>query len=130
MEKCVYCGNQLPEKPLTVKVKETDFEVCSQTCQQASEKYLARDKKLKMVLYLVVFAAAIVIILTAIAEGSMVGANIAQIAVGLAFIVLPYPISNFTTFKSCPVRTTVLITRIVGAVLLVSGVVFLLGALL
>lgn len=129
MDKCVYCGRDLPENPPTIKVKETDFEVCGEACKQAGEKYLARDKKLKLPLYLIILAAAVVIILTAVTRASMVGANVMQIVVGLAFILLPYPIANFTTFQSVPVRRVVLITRIIGVVLALWGIVVLVGAL-
>lgn len=130
MAKCVYCGGKLADAHPEVKVKERAFPVCSDNCMLATEKYLRRDRKFKLLLYIIILAAALVILYTAISAGNMLPANIAQIVVGIAFVLLPYPISAFTTFESCPVRTVVIITRVIGVFLVVFGAVLVAAALL
>jgi len=123
---CVYCGGNLPEKPLRVRVKETTFHVCSIECQSAAERYLALDKRFKLPLYIVIFAAAVVILITAISDGTMFYSHIMQIVVGAAFFIWPYPVSVFTTFQNSPIRFIVRVTRVVGSFLAVFGIILLL----
>ena len=126
---CVFCGQPFEERPLRVKVKERTFPICSETCKIATEQYLAKDKKYKLPLFLVIFVAAIIIMITAITEGNMLAANVMQILVGLAFILWPYPVANFTTFEKCPIQTTKRIIRIIGFILAFFGVILVINAL-
>lgn len=125
---CVYCGTSLEGEAYHVQVKSTDYEVCSAECKAAGEKYLERDKRFKLPLFLVIAAAAVAIILAALSEKNTTGAYIMQILVGLAFVALPYPVMNFSTFKNCSIKRTTLITRIIGAFLAVFGAIVLLGS--
>lgn len=120
---CVFCGQPFGARPLRVKVKERTFPVCSETCKHSTQDYLAKDKKYKLPLFLVIFVAAIVIMLTALRAGNMLGAHVMQVLVGLAFMVWPYPVANFTTFERCPIVTTKRIIRVVGFALAAFGII-------
>ncbi|MDR0850922.1 MAG: TRASH domain-containing protein [Clostridiales Family XIII bacterium] len=126
MEKCVYCGKELPEKPVDIQVKNTTFQVCSDTCEAASQEYLRKDKKFKTVLYGIVLLTAIAVLISALSGGSnMLVAHIFQIAVGIAFFIFPYPISYFTTFRSCSISTVIKICKVIGVLLALSGILFI-----
>ena len=126
LKTCVYCGRVLPEKPVEVKVKTTTFNVCSDECRLETERYLALDKRFKLPLYIVIMAAAIVTLIIAISGGNMNYSYIMQVAVGIAFVIWPYPVSIFTTFQNNSIQFIVKVTRVVGIILAVFGAILLL----
>ena len=128
MEKCVYCGKPVPEKPLEFRIKNTVLTVCTEECLEATNKYFAKDRTYKALLYLIILAAAVVIVITAFANGgsNMLAANVMQIIVGLAFILFPYPVSVLNTYKNCSIVTIIKGSRIAGWILALSGLAFVL----
>lgn len=130
METCVYCGKELPEKPYKAKAHTRSFAVCSEDCKQKTETYVQKDKKWKTLMYLLIFVGGIGFLLSAIFGGdNMLGAYIGQVIGGLAFLLLPYPITSFETFHAMSIRGVTRLCRVIGAVLTVWGIV-LLGMLL
>lgn len=128
MEKCVYCGKALPEKPFKAKVHTRSFAVCSAACRARTETYVARDKRFKLVMYLLIFAGGLGFIISAMfgkGAHAMLGAYTGQILAGLAFLLLPYPISSFETFHAMSIRSVTRLTRIIGAALVIWGFVLL-----
>lgn len=129
MEKCVYCGKELPEKPVKVKVKTRSFDVCSDGCSKETETYLANDKRFKTALYLLVFAGGIGFVISSFFGGDgpmrMLGAYIGQLVAGLAFLFFPYPIISFESFHATSIRAVTLLTRIIGLLLAVTAIVFM-----
>ena len=128
MDKCVFCGKPVPEKPLEIRIKNTVLSVCTEECLAAANTYFAKDRTYKMLLYMIILAAAIVIIITALANGgsNMFAAHVMQIIVGLAFILFPYPVSVLNSYKNCPIVTIIKGSRIVGWILALSGLAFVL----
>jgi Mn2+/Fe2+ NRAMP family transporter len=127
MEKCVYCGKK-GEKLDRFKAVTQYYPICSEECKTKARDYVKLDKRFKMPLYFIIFACAITILISAI-KGTMSQAlYIAQIVFGVSMIVLPFPISSFETFKKCPIRTTKLITRLVGLVFVAAGSMLMLFA--
>ena len=55
----------------------------------------------------------------------MIGAYIGQLAAGLAFVALPYPVTSFESFRAMSIRGVTRLTRIIGLVLSVSAVLLL-----
>lgn len=95
MEKCVYCGRDLPEKPYKVKVHTRSFDVCCKECSEQAAHYVKQDKRFKTALYLLVFAGGLGFMFSAFFGGEsplrMIGAYIGQLAAWLAFVAFPYP---------------------------------------
>lgn len=95
MEKCVYCGRDLPELPYKVKVHTRSFDVCCKECSEQAAHYVKQDKRFKTALYLLVLAGGMGFMFSAFFGGEsplrMIGAYIGQLAAGLAFVALPYP---------------------------------------
>lgn len=134
MDKCVCCGKDLPQKPIKVKAHTRSFEVCSDACKQGTQTYLARDKRFKTALYLLVLVGGIGFAISAFFGGDgpyrMVAAYIGQLIAGVAFLAFPYPVISFESFHAMSIRGVTRLTRIIGALLAASGLVFLLLALL
>lgn len=125
---CVYCGKNLEngKAPFRAKAITRDFPVCSETCKEATEAYVEKDKKLKVFLYLVLFFAAIGIFI-----GAIFGENPkiycpCVMAAGLAFIFFPYPISSFETFLDNSIKSVTRLTRLIGLIVFAAGLFFLL----
>lgn len=128
MEKCVYCGKDLPEKPYKAKAHTRSFAVCSEDCRAHTETYVARDKRFKLAMYLLIFVGGMGFLLSAMfgkGANTMLGAYIGQIIAGFAFLLLPYPVSSFETFHAMSIRGVTRLSRIIGAVLVVWGIVLL-----
>ena len=53
MEKCVYCGRDLPELPYKVKVHTRSFDVCCKECSEQAAHYVKQDKRFKTALRVV-----------------------------------------------------------------------------
>ncbi|WP_283673404.1 hypothetical protein [Butyricicoccus sp. Marseille-Q5471] len=129
MEKCVYCGRDLPEKPVQAKVHTRSFEVCSEQCRTRTEQYVKNDKRFKTAMYLLIFVGGTGFVISAFFGGTdslhMLGAYIGQLVAGLAFLLMPYPVSSFESFHSMSISGVTRLTRIIGTVLSVSAVVLL-----
>ena len=124
---CVYCGKQMitDKAPFYVKVKTREFPVCSAECQKGTEAYLANDRKYKLPFYLCLMVCAVMVLI-----GAFMGENPyflypALMIGGFGVAVFPYPISNFETFFSSPIKRTTLITRVIGIGFLLLGAFFL-----
>lgn len=132
-ERCIYCGNSLGEgnNSFTAMVRIRRFHTCSAPCQAAAERYVQQDRKEKTWLYLIVFAGAIGIMVSAlgIAGGATRFVMYGSILLaGLGFLLFPYPITSFETFLTCSIRKVTAISRGVGALLCVLAVLFFLLA--
>lgn len=129
MEKCVYCGKNLPEKPLKAKVHTRWFDTCGEQCRTQTELYVKKDKRFKTAMYLLVLAGGLGFVGSAFLGGagpeSMLGAYIGQLLAGLAFLFLPYPVSSFESFHAMSIRGVMRLSRIIGAALSGSAVVLL-----
>nr|WP_319489874.1 TRASH domain-containing protein [uncultured Caproiciproducens sp.] len=128
MEKCVYCGKNLPEKPLKAKVHTRSFDVCCEDCKIAAEKYVGRDKRFKTALYLVIFLGGIGFIVSAMfcsGRYAMLAAYLGQTVAGLALFFLPYPVTSFETFHNMSIKGVTMLCRLIGAGLAVWGIVLL-----
>ncbi len=129
MEKCVYCGRDLPEKPYKVKVHTRSFDVCCKECSEQAAHYVKQDKRFKTALYLLVFAGGLGFMFSAFFGGEsplrMIGAYIGQLAAGLAFVAFPYPVTSFESFRAMSIRGVTRLTRIIGLVLSISAVLLL-----
>lgn len=128
MERCVYCGKELPEKPYKAKVHTRSFNVCCEKCKTKTEEYVTRDKRFKTAMYLLIFLGGIGFLVSAMfgsGEYSMIGAYVGQVIAGLAFLFLPYPITSFETFHNMSIKGVTLLCRIIGVVLTVWGIILL-----
>lgn len=128
MERCVYCGKTLPEKPYKAKAHTRSFSVCSEDCRVRTEAYVARDKRFKLAMYLLIFLGGLGFLGSAVfgkGTHAMLGAYIGQIVAGAAFLLLPYPITSFETFHVTSIRKVTRLSRAIGAVLVVWGIVLL-----
>lgn len=129
MDKCVCCGKSLPEKPIKVKAHTRTFEVCSEDCKQDTQNYLAKDKRFKTALYLLVLLGGIGFAISAFFGGDspyrMVAAYTGQLIAGMAFLALPYPVISFESFHAMSIRGVTRLTRIIGTALAASAVCFL-----
>lgn len=128
MERCVYCGRKIEEeKPLAAKAHTRTFPVCSEPCKAGTEQYVVRDKKYKMRLYMVIFVAALAILGTLVFERDMRLMYGVQVIFGIAFFLMPYPITSFESFQSCPIKVVVRICQGVGIAFAVFGLYLLLA---
>lgn len=128
MEKCVYCGRDLPEKPFKAKAHTRKFDVCSEECKEKTERYVAQDKRFKTLMYLMIFVGGIGFVVSAMfgkGANSMLGAYIGQIIAGVAFLFFPYPITSFESFHAMSIKGVTRLCRIIGIVLVVWGIVLL-----
>ncbi|MDO4269679.1 MAG: hypothetical protein Q4C72_02025 [Eubacteriales bacterium] len=129
MEKCVYCGRELPEKPLKAKAHTRSFNVCSEECRARTEEYVQKDKRFKTAMYLLIFVGGLGFLGSAFFGGNgplyMLAAYIGQLVAGLAFLLLPYPVISFESFHAVSIRGVTRLSRIIGALLSVSAVVLM-----
>lgn len=128
MERCVYCGRKIEgEKPITAKAHTREFSVCSEACKAGTEQYILKDKKYKMALYLTIFVAALTILGTLVFQGNMRLMYVVQVVFGIAFSLMPYPVSSFESFYSCPIKVVVGICRGVGIAFALFGLYLLIA---
>ena len=127
-DKCVYCGKPVTGSPKTVsvagRITTKSFPLCSTACKDSADAYIAKDKKLKKYMYLMVLAAAACILVSALSTNLGMLMYLGLALSGVAFIVFPYPISMFETFQRRSIKSVILICRILGAVLIVLAAVF------
>ena len=128
---CVNCGKffENGHAPLEVRAISRDFPVCSEECKAATERYVENDKKYKTVLYLIMFFAAIGIFIGALFSENPKIYCPCVMAVGLAFIMFPYPISSFETFLNHSIKKITLLTRTLGVIILGAGTFFLINSI-
>lgn len=134
MDKCVYCGKDLPEKPWKAMVHTRSFETCCEYCCAQTELYVQKDKRFKTLMYLLILAGGLGFVGSAFFGGtgsfSMLGAYIGQLIAGLAFLLLPYPVTSFESFHAMSIRGVTRLSRIIGALLTVSAVILMVMTLL
>ncbi|QNK40874.1 eL24 family ribosomal protein [Caproicibacter fermentans] len=128
-ERCVYCGKPLEAggEPFEATVKSRRFHTCCASCKEATERYVLLDKRKKVWLYLTLLLCAAGIIISAMGAANLFMYGSILLA-GIGFLAFPYPITTFETFLSCPIQRVTVITRAVGALLSVLGLLFLLLA--
>jgi len=127
-DKCVYCGKPVNGSQKTVavagRITTKSFPLCSADCKDSAEAYIAKDKKLKKYMYLMVLAAAACILVSALLTNLGLLMYFGLALAGLAFILFPYPISMFETFQRRSIKAVTLICRILGTVLIILAAVF------
>lgn len=121
MSKCVYCGKKIEEGKYKAKAITREFPVCSEECAGKTERYVAQDKKYKIVLYVIIFICAVGILLNVLANRGMQLIYAVQILAGLGFLLFPYPVSSFESFYSCSISKVKLISRIIGLFFILWG---------
>ena len=128
MERCVYCGKALPGKVTKARAHTREFDVCSGICKEGVEAYIKKDKKYKFPMFLMILAGGIGFLISAVlghGANGMLGAYLGQIIAGAAFLFFPYPILSFETFFSVSIKSVTRICRILGAALIVWGIILL-----
>lgn len=130
---CVYCGNKLEYKTYWARAVTRNFKVCCPDCKKKMERYVEKDKKYKTLMYLMIFFAGVLYLISyTFGKGAVkyIPGYIAQLICGVAFVVFPYPIISFETFYRIPIKKTLIISRVVGVLFLISGTFFLLASFL
>lgn len=110
---------------IEAKVHTREFPVCCEICKNKTETYVKRDKKLKTVLYVIIFFVALGIIGSTFAGGSTTTARVCQIIAGVSLVLLPYPFVSFEIFSHVSLKTAVIVCRIFGFICIVLGVALL-----
>ena len=125
-ERCVYCGQRLSaEVPHDyAKVTVRSFAVCNEECRKGVEEYVLCDKKWKTALFITLGVAAAIILVAALFNMAGSILYVAFAIAGLGFIAFPYPVTSFETFQGCSIKTVTVITKAIGAVLILLAVVF------
>ena len=112
--KCVYCGNELGHKYKWAMAVTRSFKVCNDECKAALESYIQKDKKRKTAMFMLIFVACVIYIIT----------QLFSIQNLLSFFFLPYPFISFETFYKVNIKKTVKICKVIGGLLMISAVVF------
>lgn len=124
---CVCCGKPVESGDCTVvveaRVHTRSFPVCSETCKSDVEDFVEKDKNLKKYMYLMILAAAVCILISAVTSSMQLLMYGGLAIAGLAFIIFPYPITAFETFSRCPIRKVTVICRCIGVFLVLFGAV-------
>lgn len=127
-EQCTYCGKKLDTSNLNeieyAKAIKRYFPVCSIECENELIKYVENDKKHKMHFYTMLTVCALMTLIGAITNYSVV-AFIGVVIGGLSFIIFPYPITSFETFVNNSIQTTTKIVRVIGILIFIVGLFFL-----
>lgn len=122
--KCVYCGKELGHKFTWALAVTRSFKVCDQECKEALGNYINKDKKYKTVMFMLIFAACIIYMVTLIFNiKSLLLWSISQLLGGIAFFFMPYPFVSFETFYRVNIKKTVRVCKIIGAFLMITGVI-------
>lgn len=128
MEKCVYCGKGITQQPIKAMANTRKFSVCSEQCKDRMETYIKQDKKYKLIMYMMIFVGGCGFLISALfGKGSqgMLVAYLGQILAGVAFLLFPYPIISFETFFSVPIKKVTMISKILGSILIVWGLMLI-----
>lgn len=130
-DRCVYCGKKVdPDAPpCTAAAHLRRFPVCGEPCRDAAEAYVRADHRYKTWFYLLLFACALVILVSALLGQEGLVMYLAVCAAGAGFALMPYPISSFETFQSTPIRRVILFCRVFGALVVIGSLVFTLSTL-
>lgn len=125
-EFCVYCGKWImsPEAPFYANINTRVAPCCCSECRDKTEKYVEQDKTYKIVLYAIMFIAALGVFTGALFSQNPRVVYPCVCGVGLAMLFFPYPITSFETFLRSPIRKVTAMTRIIGAVILAAGLFF------
>jgi len=123
---CVYCGKWImyPTAPYYAKITTRVAPCCCEECKAKTEKYVSNDKNYKVVLYLLLFIAALGVFTGALFNQNPRIVYPCVTGVGLAMMIFPYPISSFETFLITPISTVTLLTRILGLIISAAGIFF------
>lgn len=128
-ERCVYCGKPLAKESgsFAAMVHSRKFHTCSDLCREATERYAQQDGRKKIWLYLILFFCSVGIIISAIGVSGRTAGSFMYGSIffaGVGFLVFPYPITSFETFLRCPIQKVTAISRGVGSILCVLGILF------
>lgn len=125
--RCVYCGKPVAQDrpPFLAQARTRRFPVCSEACRGSVERYVLLDQQRKKFLYLGLFFCAVLVLISALWGSNFYLMSAAVILGGAAFLAFPFPITSFETFLGCSIRTVNRICRVVGAVLLLAGILLL-----
>jgi hypothetical protein len=124
--RCAYDGEILSKQVEEVALEDKVLKVCDRDCQVKLQKYLAKERKYKVPLFLLLFVAALAILVSAIFDQGMFYIYFFEVAVGLAFIIWPYPISAANTYFNTHITKIVFAIRIVGIAIALIGVAMIL----
>ena len=123
--KCVYCGNELGHKYKWAMAVTRSFKVCNDECKAALESYIQKDKKRKTAMFMLIFVACVIYIITQLFSiQNLLLLSCSQMLGGIAFFFLPYPFISFETFYKVNIKKTVKICKVIGGLLMISAVVF------
>ena len=101
------------------------FKVCNDECKAALESYIQKDKKRKTAMFMLIFVACVIYIITQLFSiQNLLLLSCSQMLGGIAFFFLPYPFISFETFYKVNIKKTVKICKVIGGLLMISAVVF------
>lgn len=126
--KCVYCGKEIKDDGIEIKVSNGTFHVCSNECNKLTREYLNNDQKYKQRTYILIFAGAVGFIFsTFIMDGryKLIPMYIGMLIMGATIIIYPYVFSSFMTFESYPIKKSTKLVRFLGGVICIIALVFL-----
>ena len=126
--KCVYCGKEINDGGIEIKVSNGTFHVCSNECNKLTREYLNNDQKYKQRSYILIFFGAIGFLFsTFIMAGryKLVPMYIGMIIMGLSLIIYPYVFTSFMTFNSYPIKKSTTLVKILGGIICMIAIVFL-----
>lgn len=123
--KCVYCGKELGHKFTWAMAVTRSFKVCDEECKKALGEYIEKDKKRKTAMFMLIFVACIIYIVTQIfnIEARLLLWSVSQLLGGIAFFFMPYPFISFETFYRVNIKKTVRVCKTIGAFLMTTGVI-------
>lgn len=128
MAKCVYCGKEIKEDGMKAMAATREFPVCSEQCEQGMKEYVKKDRKYKLKMYVMIMIGGCGFLISALfgkGTNGMLVAYLGQILAGIAFLIFPYPIISFETFEATSIRTVTIISKVVGLLLIIWGMVLL-----
>lgn len=122
---CVWCGKKLDldtHKRRYMEISRRFYPVCDEECEREVRGFVAKDRKLKPIIYITLFVAVVLMFLASFVDWRDVVLAPCLILVGVVFIAFPYPFSNPQTFTMLPMRRSKVVCRIIGVVLLAIGI--------
>ena len=126
--KCVYCGKEINNNGIEIKVSNGTFYVCSNECNRLTREYLNNDQKYKKRSYILIFFGAIGFLFsTFIMAGrfKLVPMYVGMIIMGASLIIYPYVFTSFMTFNSYPIKKATNLIKIIGGIVCLIAIVFL-----
>ena len=126
MQKCVYCGKSTENSNFKAMAHTRNFDVCCEDCQNKTELYVKKDKKYKLTMYLLFGLGGLCfLICTVFLGGNLTLSYIGMCIAGIAMFTMPYPISSFESFYYMSIKSTIKLTKIIGIILSLLGIIFL-----